>query len=275
MLLTGCLGSGGAGGGGSGDDDDIVGDSGDADTDADSDADTDADTDTGTDTGTGTGGPVLDPPAGATSGGSGGGATAGEARSTGDGIDYQIIAPAGCNGAGGCPLMIVFSGTEGAVNMMRNLQAMGFLAGDDVIFAILDGRTYFGDGDPGVSVLDEVRGQYDVDNDRTWLLSESAGTQSGLEIGFHLRPSFFAAFWANDVNASDVPEQTSDDLGFEPWGNAGPGGDWPDANAIVDGMRDAGYRIEEPAPYDGAGSDVHGDPTQFQAAVSWFAGRTR
>ena len=52
-------------------------------------------------------------------------------------------------------------------------------------------------------------------------------------------------------------------------------GDFPDANAIVDGMAAAGYRIEEPAPYDGPGADQHGSPDQFIAALQWFPGRSR
>lgn len=273
VFFGGCLGSGGGGG-----DDGLTGDSDsdtDGDTDGDTDTDADADTDTGSDTGTGTGG-GGDPPFGGSSGGSGGGSTDGEARRTGDGVDYHLIAPAGCDGGGSpCPLMVVFSGVEGGATMMRNLQSAGFLAGDGLIFAVLDGAVYFGDGDVGASVLDEVRDQYDVDNDRTYLLSESAGTRGGLELGFHLRQSYFAAFWANDVNASDVPEADAAALGFAPWGNAGPGGDFPDAQIIVDGMRDAAYRIDEPAPYDGPGAGVHGDPQQFQAALQWYVGRSR
>ena len=97
-----------------------------------------------------------------------------------------------------------------------------------------------------------------MDNDRTFLLSESAGTSAGLQLGFDLRPSYFAAFWANDVNASATPSRSASALGFAPWGNAGPGGDFADANAIVAGMQSAGYRIAEPAPYGGPGAGTHG-----------------
>ena len=115
----------------------------------------------------------------------------------------------------------------------------------------------------------------DIDNDRTWLLSESAGTGAGLQLAFHLRPTYFAAFWANDVNTSDTPGQTADDLGFAPWGNAGPGGDYNDANIIVDGMEAAGYRLPADAPYSGTGSNQHGSTEQFLAAVSFFPGKSR
>ena len=40
-------------------------------------------------------------------------------------------------------------------------------------------------------------------------------------------------------------------------------------------MVEAGYRCPPPAPYNGPGSDTHGHPDQFVAAMSWFAGKTR
>ena len=123
--------------------------------------------------------------------------------------------------------------------------------------------------------LDDVRALWDIDNDRTWLLSESAGTSAGLQLGLVLRQSYFAAFWANDVNATAGPAQSATELGFAPWGNAGPGGAYAEANAIVADMRDAGYRIDEPAPYDGPGAGEHGSITQLDAAVGWFSGRSR
>jgi hypothetical protein len=217
------------------------------------------------------GGAMLDPPEGQCSAGSGGGGANGDMRMTQDGIAYRIIAP----GEGPCQsLMIVYSGTEGGQTMTSNLLQVGSYSGADV-FAVLDGTQYYGNGDAGASVLDDVRASYDIDNDRTYLLSESAGTSAGLELGLALRQSYFAAFWANDVNASATPVLTADELGFAPWGNAGPGGAYAHANAIVDGMAAAGYRIEEPAPYDGPGAGQHGDPNQFVAALSWFPGRTR
>jgi len=120
-----------------------------------------------------------------------------------------------------------------------------------------------------------VRAAYDIDNDRTWLLSESAGTTAGLELGLDRRPSFFAAYWANDVNAQRTPTYTATELGFAPWGNAGPGGAYADADAIVAGMAAAGYRLPSDAPYSGPGAGTHGDTNQFIAAVEFFVGKTR
>ena len=267
------------------DDDDNTDDDDDDDSDADDDDDDDdgsssgddaADTDTtdggseSSDTGSGS---DLDPPAGASSGGSGGGATNGDVRTTPSGVTYRVIAP---GGAGPLPAMIVYSGTEGGATMTSNLlNLQGPTGTSGTVFAVLDGVDYNGNGGAGADVLDSIRSDYDIDNDRTYLLSESAGTSAGLQLGLSLRQSYFAAFWANDVNTSAAPMLTADDLGFAPWGNAGPGGDFPDANAIVDGMEAAGYRLEQPAPYNGPGSDTHGDIDQFIAALSWFPGRTR
>lgn len=255
--------------------------------DADDDATSNADADdgstsitsvssTGDDSGDATstgGGGTLDPPEGGSSGGSGGGAAGGDVRMTDDGITYRMIAP---GDAGPLPLMIVYSGTEGGATMTSNLLMVADFAGiGGFAIAVLDGVQYNGSGAAGVSVLDQVRTDYDVDNDRTYLLSESAGTTAGLELGLSLRQSYFAAYWANDVNASALPAMTADELGFQPFGNAGPGGDFPDANAIVDGMDAAGYRTPEPSPYDGPGAGTHGDPNQFVAALEWFPGKSR
>jgi hypothetical protein len=228
--------------------------------------------DDGTDASTGDG-TALDPPAGGSSGGSGGGAASGDVRMTPDGITYRMIAP---GEMGPLPLMIVISGTEGGATMTNNLlMVAGFTGTDAFAFAVLDGVQYNGNGDAGVSVLDDVRTDYDVDNDRTYLLSESAGTTAGLELGLQLRPSYFAAYWANDVNASAVPALDAAALGFAPFGNAGPGGAFAHADAIVAGMEAAGYRTPEPSPYDGPGAGTHGDTMQFLAALQWFPGKTR
>jgi hypothetical protein len=160
--------------------------------------------------------------------------------------------------------------------MTNNLVGVGPSTGTDgFIRAVLDGVVYNGDGAAGATVLDDVRSKYDVDNDRTYLLSESAGTTSGLQLGFHLRESYFAAYWVNDVNATDAPAQTAAQIAFAPWGQVGPGGDFTDANSIVAAMQTAGYRLPSPAPYNGTGSGTHGDPNQFIAAVSFFPGKTR
>ena len=166
--------------------------------------------------------------------------------------------------------------------MMQNM--LQFVDADyagmgSVIVGILDGSDYFSDGEAGAAdgevMIDDVRSKYDIDNDRTYLLSESAGTTSGLVLGFEVRQSYFAAFWANDVNAAASPGQTAAELGFEPWGNAGPGGDYADANAIVAGMDEAGYRLPSDAPYSGAGSGTHGSTEQFVAAIGFFEGKSR
>jgi hypothetical protein len=219
------------------------------------------------------GGDGVVPPLGGSSMGQGGGPAGGELVMTGTGVQYRIIAP---GGAGPLCFMVVYSGTEGGQTMTSNLlQVADFTGNGDCIFAVLDGVTYNGDGQAGADVIDDVRADYDVDNDRTYLFSESAGTTAGLELGLMLRQSYFAAYWANDVNAAASPVLDAAALGFQPWGNAGPGGAFAQATAIVDGMAAAGYRIEEPAPYDGPGADVHGDPDQFIAGLSWFPGRSR
>ncbi len=241
----------------------------------------DEDTGTPTDDGTDTGTPppkdaptgTLDPPAGGSSGGSGGGPADGVVKKTPGGITYRLIAP---SGSGKQPLMIVFSGTEGGATMTANLKgASGATGTGSFIFAVLDGPTYYGKGEPGVEVLDDVRKMYDIDNDRTYLLGESAGTRSALQLGFQLRQSYLAAYWANDVNANGKPGKTAAELGFAPYGNAGPGGDFADAKIIVDGMKAAGYQTPPPAPYDGPGAGTHGAPQQFVAALKWFPGKSR
>jgi hypothetical protein len=172
--------------------------------------------------------------------------------------------------------MIVYSGTEGGGNMTNNLiQLKGYVGANSFIFAVLDGVQYNGNGQAGATVMDHVREQYDVDNDRTYLLSESAGTTAGLELGLQLRQSYFAGYWANDVNASAQPQDDAAALCFQPYGNAGPGGAYNHANAIVNGMMAADYRTPPPAPYDGPGAGQHGATEQFIAALEWFPGKTR
>lgn len=241
---------------------------GDADTDTDTDTDTDADTDTDTDT------DVVDPPLRGTSGGSGGADAATGTTATAGGVTYGLLAPAGSARGSAVPLLLVVSGVEGREAMLSNMsQVAPYYGLDDAIVAVLDGRT--ARAVDGAAVLDAVRAAYDVDNDRTWLLSESAGTAAGLELAFEERPSWFAAYWANDVNDRAVPTRTAAELGFVPWGNAGPGGDLPDAEAIVAGMRDAGWQLPSDAPYSGAGSGSHGSTEQFLAAVDFFADKSR
>jgi hypothetical protein len=215
-----------------------------------------------------------EPPLGQTSGGSGGGDYPSATSTSADGSDYQLLAPGGSSSGSALCLLIVISGTEGASTMMSNMrQVAPYFGMGDCLVAVLDGR--YASAEDGAAVLDDLRALYDVDNDRTWLLSESAGTRAGLELGLELRQSWFAAYWANDVNASGTPALHADALGFAPWGNAGPGGDWPDAEAIVAGMEDAGYRLPSDAPYSGPGSDSHGSTDQFLSAVDFFADKRR
>ncbi|MFH1435725.1 MAG: hypothetical protein ABIJ56_08430 [Pseudomonadota bacterium] len=222
--------------------------------------------------------PVGDvvPPMGGSSGGSGGDSpVSGSTRSAG-GISYYLIVPSSYSPSVPNPFMIIFSGTEGGATMTSNMLSIAPYTGiDNFIFAILDGPTYYGNGAAGEPVIDDVRARYNIDNDKTYLISESAGTRAGLQLGFQLRQSYFAAYWANDVNASGSPSQAAAELGFAPWGNAGPGGDYPDANAIVNAMRTAGYRLPADAPYSGPGAGTHGSTEQFMAACRFFPGKSR
>jgi hypothetical protein len=143
--------------------------------------------------------------------------------------------------------------------------------------AVLDGVDYNGNGAAGAAVLDEVRARYNVDNDRTYLIGESAGTTAAEALGFHLRQSYFAAYWANDVAAAsaDGPAQTAAQLGFAPAGQVGPGGASALAAAIATNMKNAGYRTDPVTPYAGAGSTTHGSSAQFIAALAWLDGLSR
>ncbi len=216
----------------------------------------------------------IQPPLGESSHGTGGPAPVSGALQQAGGVSYRLLVPSAP--AQPTPLMIVFSGTEGGQNMISNLtQVAEYTGTDGIIRAVLDGVDYYGDGAAGATVLDDLRAQYDIDNDRTYLLGESAGTQAALQLGFQLRQSYFAAFWANDVNATAVPAQSASQLGFAPWGQAGPGGAFALAQSIVDGMEAAGYQLPVPAPYAGAGADSHGSTEQFLAAMQFFPGKVR
>jgi len=223
-----------------------------------------------------TGGGDVEPPFHGSSGGTGGTSCPSGCQESAGGVNFHVIAPNSYQPGTPTPLLLVYSGTEGGAGMTSNLTQVAAYCGiGDALIAVLDGWVYNGDAQAGATVLDDMRARYNVDNDRTWLLSESAGTTAGLELGFHVRQSYFAAFWANDVNEQDTPGQTAAQLGFEPWGNAGPGGDYPDANAIVAGMEAAGYRLPADAPYSGTGAGQHGSTEQFLAAVEFFAGKSR
>lgn len=225
------------------------------------------------------GGGSVVPPLGGASGGAGGAAGVSGATMNAGGTEYRLIVPSGYSAATPTPLLVAYSGTESGAVMTMNLLSLrgaGIIPGlAGTICAVLDGVTYRGDAAAGARVLDAVRTAYNVDNDRTYLLGESAGTTAALSLGLHLRQSYFAAYWANDVNACDTPERTATVLGFAPWGQAGPGGDFVDASCITDGMRTAGYRLDAVAPYAGPGAGTHGDTNQFIAALSWFSGKSR
>jgi hypothetical protein len=211
---------------------------------------------------------------------------------TTEGVEYWLIAPEGAGAAQDLTLFMLKSGVEGKDGMKDNFTKSilpvvrqsgtpGYQYLLDAVIVVFEGRYYRGQSEPETTaeemalVLDEVRSQYDIDNDRTYFLSESAGTQEGLRFAFDVRQSYLAAYWANDVNARDTPSKTADELGFTPHGNAGPGGDYPDAEAIVEGMRAAGYALPADAPYSGSGSSEHGSSKQFSAALLFFDGLAR
>jgi hypothetical protein len=223
------------------------------------------------------GGGILaqgDPPFGASSLGNGGPAPAnGDTRQAGS-VTYRLVAPS--NPASPVPMLVVYSGTEGGQQMTSNMMQVAEYTGTDgFVRAVLDGVVYNGDGGAGALVIDDLRSLYDIDNDRMYLMGESAGTTAALQLGFELRQTYFAAYWANDVNASGTPNAPSTTLGFSPWGQVGPGGAQGLASQIVSGMQSAGYRLDNPSPYAGAGANQHGSPDQFIAAMFWFVGKTR
>ncbi|MBW2457697.1 MAG: hypothetical protein JRI68_24545 [Deltaproteobacteria bacterium] len=216
----------------------------------------------------------VDPPLGESSHGTGGPAPVAGTLQQAGGVSYRLLVPSSPTQP--TPLLIVFSGTEGGQNMVSNLQQVAsYTQTDGLIRAVLDGVDYYENGAAGATVLDDLRAKYDIDNDRTYLLGESAGTHAALELGFELRQSYFAAFWANDVNATAVPLSSAAQLGFAPWGQAGPGGAFALAQSIVDGMAAAGYQLPNPAPYAGAGAGTHGSTEQFLAAMEFFPGKVR
>jgi hypothetical protein len=223
--------------------------------------------------GGGTGGGSVNPPLGGTSDGSGGQTGVNGSTVNANGSTCSLIVPS--SPPNPAPFLIIFSGVEGRAQMTQNMvQLRQMISGlSSFIIAVLDGPST--DESDGANVLDYVRSNYNIDNDKTCLLSESAGTASGLKLGFSLRQSYFAAYWANDVTCSYTPQKNASELGFAPHGNAGPGGNFADANAIVDGMRSAGYRLPADAPYSGAGAGSHGDQNQFMKALEFFPGKSR
>jgi hypothetical protein len=216
----------------------------------------------------------VQPPLGGSSKGTGGRSPVNGTTFTAGGATFDLIVPASYNSSKPNPMMIVYSGVEGRKQMTQNLlQLRGRTGTGHIIFAVLDGRS--SSASHGAAVIDELRSKYNIDNDKTYLLSESAGTRAGLQLGFELRQSYFAAFWANDVTCSGKPKKKASELGFKPHGNSGPGGNFPAARAIVAGMKEAGYRLPKDAPYSGPGAGVHGDQQQFIAALKFFPGKSR
>ncbi len=193
---------------------------------------------------------------------------------TANGSPCHMLVPTTYNDAVPNELMIAISGVEGVVQQTQNLRNMRGMAGiERFIFATLDGRS--SSAQDAANVLDYVRENYNIDNDKTYLLSESAGTGAGLSLGFDLRPEYFAAYWADSITHGGTPTKTASELGFAPWGNVGPGGAFAAAQQIVDGMRDAGYRLPDDAPYSGPGAETHGSMTMYLEALKFFDGKSR
>ena len=214
------------------------------------------------------------PPLGTSSKGTGGACPVNGTTVTTAGASYNLIVPGSYNASNPNPLMIVYSGVEGRSQMTQNLlQLRGRTGTSGFIFAVFDGR--HASAAHGAAVLDELRAKYNIDNDRTYLLSESAGTRAGLQLGFDLRQSYFAAFWANDVTCSGKPKKKAAELGFKPHGNSGPGGNFSAAKIIVNAMDEAGYRLPKDAPYSGPGCGEHGSPEQFMTALRFFPEKSR
>jgi hypothetical protein len=223
--------------------------------------------------GSGGGGSVV-PPLGGSSGGSGGQTGLGGTTVTAGGATYSLIVPS--SPPNPAPFLVVYSGTEGRSTMTSNLvQLRQMISGlSNFIIAVLDGRS--ASSSHGATVIDDVRSKYNIDNDKTCLLSESAGTPEGQELGFSLRQSYFAAYWVNDIaGPPSGPEKNASQLGFAPHGNAGPGGAFAAANAIVSAMNATGYRLPADAPYSGPGCGVHGDTMQLMEALKFFPGKSR
>ena len=223
-------------------------------------------------------GALADPPLDDSSHGSGGSDAALTASLRASGVDYLLLAPTGSATGRRRAFLLVIAGAEGASGMMNNLQQVAEYGGiDNALIAVVaaSGTTGALTVDDAAIVLDAVRSSFDVDNDRTWLLSEGTGTRVGLELGLQRRAGYFAAYWANDVDAQAATAQPARALGFAPWGNVGPGGDAPDASAIVAAMQGAGWQTPPDSPYSGSGSTSFGSEQQFLAAVGFFFDKAR
>ena len=188
------------------------------------------------------------------------------------GISYYLLAPP-ASGQGPLPLLVFICGVTGCAPMVATLDAAGGLPGLDRSVRVLFEHTCA--ATQIASVMDDLRAHYDIDNDRTYLESESAGTITGIDLGFGLRQGWFAAYWLNDLVTSGAPAKTAAQIGFQPWGSAGPGGNVGAAQAVVAAMESAGYRLPTPKYYDGPGYDMHGSSQQGLASLMFFGGKSR
>jgi hypothetical protein len=238
----------------------------------------------------------LVPPRGQSSGGTGGpGGLNGTLQRTANGAaEYYLFSPNGYKGAP-TPFLLVFTGVEGAVRQSAGgitsplpgetdflriwIPQVGL---SNFVIAILDTPAYYQRGiryealaQLGEQVMDDVRAKYNIDNDRTCLLGQSMGTHAGEAMGFHMRQSYFAAYYLNDVVRVDAPERNAAQLGFAPSSQVGPGGAFNTANQLVANLRAGGYRLPAVAPYNGPGADQHGSPAQLMEAYRFFAGKVR
>jgi hypothetical protein len=217
------------------------------------------------------------PPLGGSSAGTGGAAPVNGTAQQAQGINYLLVVPSTYAGAP-TPVAIYYTGTAGAdfITNQFILNATGQTGTGDFVFAVLDGNAYGLDGQAGATVLDDVRSHYNVDNDRTCLISQSAGTTGGLELGFHIRQGWFAAYYIDDVvGIGDSPGQTGTQLGFAPWGQSNAGGNAGLAQALVASMQAAGYQMPNPAPYAGPGATMHGSLDGQLDAMTFMVGKSR
>ena len=188
------------------------------------------------------------------------------------GISYRLIAPSS-TGGGPMPFLVFICGVNGCDSMVQTLDYADGISGLEHSVRILAEHT--DSAEAIAAAMDDVRAKYDIDNDRTYLESESAGTLSGIALGFQLRQGWFAAYWLNDLVTSGAPQQTAQQLGFAPWGSAGPGGNFGAAMAVVAAMQTAGYRIPDPPYYNGPGAEMHGNGAQGLASLQFFGGKRR
>ena len=121
-------------------------------------------------------GALADPPLDQSSEGSGGADAALTASLQASGVDYLLLAPTGSAVGHRRPFLLVIAGAESARGMMNNLQQVAEYGGiDNALIAVVAASDGVTASDAAV-VLDAVRASFDVDNDRTWLLSDTVGS---------------------------------------------------------------------------------------------------